>query len=121
MNNKKIGAAFEKRLVDVLAWNGYWAHFIVPDSRGAQPFDVIAVKNGLAYAFDCKTCVANSISIDRLEDNQVAAFEKWLRCGNTMPMVAIEHGGEIYLVEYGVLKERRRIKLCELKSLTASD
>lgn len=121
MNNKKIGTDFEQRLIKVLAQKGCWAHFLVPDRRGAQPFDVIAVKNGIAYAIDCKTCVAKSISFDRLEDNQIAAFERWLRCGNTMPQIAIEHGDDILIVDYGELKERRRIKLCELKSIIASD
>lgn len=116
LSNKKIGSDFEQRICDVLAADGYWVHFIVPDSRGAQPFDIIAVKNGIAYAIDCKTCVAKSISINRLEENQIAAFELWLRRGNTMPVVAVEHDDEIRWIDYGDLKERGTVKICTLRS-----
>ena len=111
MNNKQIGTDFEQEIVEKLASMGYWAHFIVPDARGAQPFDIIAVKDGRAYAIDCKTCKANTFSILRLEDNQITAFEKWIRCGNLMPIVAIKHDEQVYIVEYGLLKEKKRIKL----------
>lgn len=111
MNNKKLGTAFEKELCELLAQKGYWVHFIVPDNRGAQPFDVIAVKDGIAHAIDCKTCEANIFNISRLEDNQIMAFEKWRRCGNTEPIIAIKHDGKIYAVEYGVIKEQGKVKL----------
>lgn len=111
MNNKVIGTEFEQKVVDTYAKRGYWVHFIVPDSRGAQPFDIIAVKDGNAFAMDCKTCKANVFNINRLEDNQIMAFEKWLRCGNTMPLVIVEHGSKIYIVRYDKLKEKRSINL----------
>lgn len=113
MNNKKIGAGFEKEFCDFLADRGYWAHFITPDARGAQPFDVIAVKNGRALAIDCKTCVANTFNISRMEDNQITSFEHWLRCGNEMPFVAVKHKNMIYMISYRDLKEKRSIKLCD--------
>ena len=50
MNNKIIGTAFEKEMCELLANRGYWVHFITPDNRGAQPFDIIAVKDGKAFA-----------------------------------------------------------------------
>ena len=112
-SNKKIGTAFEKEMCDILAQRGYWVHFMAPDNRGAQPFDIIAVKDGRALAIDCKTCVANSFNISRLEDNQVYAFEKWLACGNEMPMIAVKHKGRITMIAYADLKERKSIKLCK--------
>lgn len=111
MNNKQIGTAFEKRLVDTLASLGYWVHFMSPDARGAQPFDVIAVKYGLAHAIDCKTCKANSFSIKRLEDNQIMAFEKWKSCENLAPEIAIEHNGEIYMLNYDLLKVKGTVPI----------
>ena len=86
-------------------------HFIVPDARGAQPFDIIAVKNGMALAIDCKTCVANSFNISRLEDNQIMAFDRWQKCGNIEPIIAIKHNDQIYKIGYTELKERKSIKL----------
>ena len=110
-SNKKIGTDFEKKMCEVLAQRGYWVHFIVPDIRGAQPFDIIAVKNGKALAVDCKTCVANTFKINRLEDNQIMAFEKWLACGNDMPIIAVLHNDMIYEIPYDQLKEKQSIKL----------
>ena len=116
MNNKRLGMSFEKEFVEKLAARGYWVHFIVPDSRGAQPFDVIAVKDGVAHAIDCKTCTSNTFSISRLEDNQISAFEKWLSCKNTDPIIAVKHDGRIYTILYSELKAKGKIKLEEAGS-----
>lgn len=111
MNNKKIGTAFEREVCELLKDCGYWVHFISPDNRGAQPFDIIAAKDGVAIAIDCKTCVANNFGLGRLEDNQIMAFEWWLKCGNTMPLVYVKHEGKITIIRYDVLKEKGSIKL----------
>lgn len=111
MNNKKLGTAFEKRVCGMLAENGWWVHFISPDKRGAQPFDIIAVKAGEALAIDCKTCANKYFGFDRLEPNQIMAFEKWLACGNVMPRVYVEHDGRIFIIGYDYLKEKNRVNL----------
>lgn len=103
MNNKRIGADFENEFCELLAKDGYWVHFMTPDRTGAQPFDVIAAKYGKAYAFDCKTCDAGTFSIKRLEDNQIMAFERWIRCGNDDPIIAIKHNGAVYYCWYSNL------------------
>ena len=113
MNNKKIGTAFEKQMCELFSQNGFWVHFISPDSRGSQPFDVIAVKNGHAVVFDCKTCKDHIFRIDRLEDNQIMAFEKWIACGNSAPFVAIEHETAVYMIDYLRLKKEKKIDLRE--------
>lgn len=114
MNNKKLGTAFEREVCELLAQKGYWVHFIVPDVRGAQPFDVIAVKAGKAYAIDCKTCVAGSFSINRLEDNQISSFEKWMSCGNEIPRIAVKHDGRLYWIPYTILKVKKSVRLVDL-------
>lgn len=111
MNNKRIGSKFEQKVCELLAHKGYWVHFIAPDARGAQPFDVIAVKNGIAYAIDCKTCVAKFFNLSRLEQNQIMAFEKWIRCGNENALIVIEHDARIYCVTYGCLVEYEKVRL----------
>jgi Holliday junction resolvase len=110
-NNKQIGTEFEKAIVDLLSKQGYWVHFIVPDARGAQPFDIIAVKDGMAVAMDCKTCKDRYFRMSRLEENQIMAFEKWMRCGNTHPFLAVEHGDIIRFVDYVELKLRGKVDL----------
>lgn len=104
MNNKEVGTEFEKTIVKLLAKTGYWVHFITPDKRGAQPFDIIAVKNEIAVAIDCKTCKDRYFRIGRLEQNQIMAFEKWLKCGNANPLIAVEHNGVIQFIDYLELK-----------------
>lgn len=111
MNNKKRGTEFEKAFCKLLSDDGYWVHFMTPDNRGAQPFDIIAVKDGDAFAIDCKTCVKPYIEISRLEDNQILAFEKWRACGNNHPLVAVFHEEKVYVVDYVDLKQKGKIKL----------
>ena len=111
MNNKAWGTQWEKEFCNLLAGQGYWVHFLSPDNRGAQPFDVIAVKDGNADAYDCKTCASNIFSIDRLEDNQKLAFDKWIRCGNNVPYIAVLHNDKIYLIYYSFLKVVGKVRL----------
>lgn len=116
-SNKKIGTDFEQKFCKWLAGRGYWVHFIAPDARGAQPFDVIAAKDGRAMVVDCKTSSRPIFSIDRLEENQKLAFEKWVACGNSVPYIAILYKNNLYLINYRYLKEKEKIDLrYELRS-----
>lgn len=117
MNNKKLGTEFEKEICEILKQSGWWVHFIEPKQSGAQPFDIIAVKNGRALAMDCKTCVSGSFSINRLEDNQIYAFNKWIDCGNGMPYVVVQHNEKIYMLPYTFIVERQTVKLEECEKL----
>lgn len=118
-NNKKLGTAFENEAVSLLAKLGYWAHFISPDKKGAQPFDIIAVKDGNALAIDCKTSATKWFNISRLEDNQILAFNRWLRCGNLTPIVMVEYRDYIYCIDYIILKDMKSVNLAEWKHITA--
>ena len=113
MNNKKLGTEWEHKVCEYLSNNGYWAHFIVPDARGAQPFDIIAVMDMEAFAIDCKTCVANTFNISRLEDNQITAFDKWLSCGNDNAYICVYHNKHMYWIDYRELKQHKSIRLTE--------
>lgn len=111
MNNKRLGMAFEQEVCKVLQKEGFWVHFISPDARGSQPFDIIAVKNGMATAIDCKTSSKAVFSISRLEDNQIYAFEKWLACGNLDPLICVKYKENIILVEFTELQEKGKVDL----------
>lgn len=111
MNNKQLGTAFEQEVCKMLADNGWWVHFISPNNAGAQPFDIIAVKNGQALAGDCKTSSTGVFPYSRLEDNQIMAFEKWLACGNSEPMVIIKYQDNVYFVPFQQLKTERKVNL----------
>lgn len=81
MSNKSTGTAFEKEFAELLAEKGFWVHRL-QDNQNGQPFDIIAVKNGRAYAFDCKDCAGRSFPLSRVEENQRMAMERWEECGN---------------------------------------
>lgn len=116
MNNKKLGTQFEKRICKMLQNDGWWVHFIEPKPDGSQPFDIIAVRYDRAVAIDCKTSITNRFGIDRLQDNQVFAFEKWMKCGNGHPYVIVEYKGkDIYVIPYPYLKEHNVVKLEDLQ------
>ena len=117
MNNKQIGTEFEQKVVNYFTLKGFWVHFLSPNNRGAQPFDVIAVKNGVAIAGDCKTSAKKTFSINRLEDNQILAFEKWISCGNSDPYIFIGYKEDIFCVEYSILKQKRSIKIYDFPRL----
>lgn len=105
MNNKRLGTAFERELCTILTEHGFWVHFITPSMAGAQPFDIVAVKNNVPIAIDCKTSARPIFPISRLEDNQVFAFERWLDCGNEYAVLAVKYQDVIYFVDYEFLKE----------------
>lgn len=111
MNNKKLGTEFENKVCQELNEAGWWVHFFSPDRAGAQPFDIIAVRGGRAKAIDAKTSSTHRFSINRLEDNQRLAFDKWLRCGNDMPYLAVEYDNQIVWVSYWELKENGTVDL----------
>lgn len=112
-SNKKLGTDFEREFVKMLANNGFWAHFIQPDKSGAQPFDVIAIKDGEPWAFDCKTCIRNVFSIKRMEENQMHAFDKIGYCGCKHIFVAVLHNDEVYLVKFSDLYKYGSVELNE--------
>ena len=111
MNNKELGTTFEKLVVKRLAEIGYWVHFISPDNSGAQPFDIIAAKNGVAVVGDCKTCKDHIFRLSRLEENQKMAFEKWIACGNTEPLIFIWYKSKIKVINYTDLKREGKVDL----------
>lgn len=113
MNNKEIGTAFEREMCNELAKAGYWVHFITPDRSGRQPFDIIAVRYGVAFALDCKTSVRKSFPITRLEDDQITAFEKWGACGNNAGVIAVKYKDEIYMIPYPLLKAKHTVRFLE--------
>ena len=111
MDNKRRGMEFEREMCELLKEDGFWVHFISPDVSGAQPFDIIAVKDGYALAMDCKTCASHIFTSDRLEENQKNAFDLWMQRGNPEPMIAVKHDGKLYLIGYKFLMMMGKVDL----------
>ena len=110
-NNKRLGTAYEHKVCEALRMDGYWVHFLTPDNRGAQPFDIIAVKNGRAIAIDCKTSTGHIFRISRLEDNQKNAFELWRARGNGEGLILVEYERATYVIPYNLISEKGSIDL----------
>ena len=109
--NKHLGSSFEAKVCQWLKDHKWWVHFFSPDKTGAQPFDIIAVKNGIALAIDAKTSSTNRFSINRLEENQKTAFDLWLKRGNHMPYVVVQYEDHMIWLTYWELKNEKVIDL----------
>lgn len=72
---------------------------------------MIASKDGIPYLIDCKTSVKPIFSINRMEQNQILAMEKWVACGNPNPLIAIKYDNKIYLLGYDELKAKGKVDL----------
>lgn len=86
VSNRKMGHDFEKELCHTLYDNGFWVHNLTQNAAG-QPFDLIAVRNGRAYAIDAKVCANDVFLLSRIEENQRYAMSLWMECGNTYPFL----------------------------------
>lgn len=113
ISNKRLGTEFEQEVCDILARSGYWVHFITPDARGAQPFDIIAVKDGIALAIECKTLDESKryFPLSRLEENQLFAFDRWMKCGNAEPTILVKHGERYVTIPYSKLRSEGRVDM----------
>lgn len=116
MNNKRLGTEFEREVVTLLSKQGYWVHFITPDSKGSQPFDIIASKDDRPIVADCKTSSKKWFSISRLEENQIMAFELWFNKGNRCAFVFIKYNDKIYQIPFRMIEGLRRINLEECEN-----
>ena len=112
------GSQFERMVVTMLGKNGYWAHRIAPDARGAQPFDVIAAKDGHVLVADCKVCQSGRFSFARYEENQRSAFKLFLEMNpSSRAYIGIFawYDDKCYWLPYDMLEQKNvaSIKLTE--------
>lgn len=102
MANITDGNRFEAEFCRKLGNAGFWVHRLSQNRGGQQPADVIAMKSGGTWLIDCKVCKDGRFRLDRMEDNQRSAMDKWLECGGTAPKFALEDGttGQIWMLDY---------------------
>ena len=109
MGNKSTGTQFERDFCKKLAENGWWVHFLTPNGRGAQPFDVLAIKDSSVVAVDCKTCAGDLFPFSRIEDNQRLAFDALLWKTDAKCGFAILYNDEVRWLEYSDVKMLERV------------
>ena len=103
MNNKILGSKFEKDFAAFIASKGYWVHFIEGAAHtGSQPFDLIAIKDNIPYCIDCKTLSIKSrvFPTSRIEDNQLLAYKRYKKCGNSNFCLAILWNNDVYTMSF---------------------
>lgn len=100
MNNKQAGNEFEREFCDMLASDGFWAHFM-GGSKNGQPADIIAVRNEKAYLIDAKDCENDRFVFSRIEANQDTAMRYWEMCGNNQGLFALKTSKGVYMLRYG--------------------
>lgn len=101
MNNKQAGNEFEREFCEILAIDGFWAHFM-GGNRNGQPADIIAVRNKKAYLIDAKDCQNDRFEFRRIEDNQHMAMRCWELCGNNQGLFALKTSKGVYMLHFGV-------------------
>lgn len=103
MNNKKSGNAFEQEFAQMLSEQGFWV-LNIPAGKSGQPFDIIAVRNCIAEAIDCKVCEKDVFEFSRIEDNQASAMLLWAECGNGSGWFALQRcDKEVFMLSYHTL------------------
>ena len=90
-SNKSNGTSKERELCLMLTKWGFWAHRLV-DRINGQPFDVVAVRNGIAVALDSKICNNGVFLFSRVEPNQEAAMKLWKERASSFVGFAIYDG-----------------------------
>lgn len=120
MNNKRIGNIFEEDFARFLSDKGYWvAPFPGKAHTNSQPADLVACKNNVPILFDCKTLANKNglFNLNRLEENQRLAFQRWKQCGNNNYYLAILWNNNIYFIDVNDINlENKSINLKEYKS-----
>lgn len=104
ISNKKRGTDFENRVVEIMAANGCWARPMYPDHAGNQPFDVLALKRSVSYAFDCKTCCEPVFELSRVEQNQWTALDMFYKkVDESVVGILALYDEKIYFIPYEYL------------------
>lgn len=104
MNNKEIGNSFEQEWCEWLYNKGHYVHFVEPKRNGTQPFDVWSIKDGVFYAYDCKTLRGKRFTLSRVEENQKNAFDLLAEQQIMTTYVIIKNEKGIYAIPYMVIK-----------------
>jgi Holliday junction resolvase len=113
MSNKSNGTAFEKEVANLLSAGGFWVHRL-QDNRNGQPFDIMAVRDNVPVAIECKVCEKGVFDFSRIEENQIMAFEMFHKANNSYAFFAFKDiYGDVTFMPFG---EIRRIMETEGKS-----
>lgn len=119
MINKKIGNEFENEFANILYQEGYWVHLVTPKQHiNSQPVDIIATKDNIFYAFECKTLHSKNkiFNLNRIEQNQILAYKKLKQTGNNNCYLVVKwNDKEIYQIHFQEIDFTKKSILLEDK------
>lgn len=106
LKSQKLGAKFEVELCWWLRKNGYYPEYHEKSVSGSQNGDITAIRNNIAYKFECKnlTNKSGTFTLDRIEANQSLAYKTYRECGNTNFIVAILWNDNVYFIDFCILQ-----------------
>lgn len=98
------GTEFETAFTQWLFDKGFWALNIPRNRFGAQPFDIIAIKENVVWAMDCKTCAEKRLDLRRVEANQYTAFDIMQERTRARCSFVCLHGDTVYEIPFDYVK-----------------
>lgn len=100
------GKKFEDEFCWFLSNNGFYVIYNEKNASGAQPVDVIALKNNEPFMFECKNLENKSglFPLSRVESNQLHAYKKYTDCGNSKFALAILWNDNVYIIDFYLLQ-----------------
>ena len=104
MSNKKSGTDFEREFCQLTKDYGFWSHMLNANMDG-QPADVIICKNNTPVLVDCKDCKSSYFRLDRIEENQELAMERWIKKGNDAAFFAVRMDENVWMIPFTFLKK----------------
>lgn len=101
----KSGKKFEEEFCWWLRKNGYYPEYHEKSASGSQNGDVTAIKNNIAYKFECKNLQnSTTFPLSRIEANQLLSYKAFKECSNTNMILVIKNFNNIYFIDFGLLQ-----------------
>lgn len=100
------GKKFEEELCNFFANRHYYVVYNNKGISGSQPFDILIIRDNVCFAIECKNLENKNgiFNIDRIEENQLLAYNRFLECRNHNFILAILWNNNVYFVNFDLLE-----------------
>lgn len=99
------GRKFEEALCKYFAEKDYYVIYNEKGVAGSQPVDIVIIKNNIATMIEAKNLENHNgiFNLDRVEQNQVLAYNRYRECQNYNFVLAIYHDNKVWFIDFGLL------------------
>lgn len=100
------GKKFEEELCDYFSNQGYYVIYNEKGITGAQPCDIVIIKNNIATLVEAKNLDNKSglFNLERVEENQRMAFRHFKKCKNSNFILAIKWNNKVWFIDFDLLQ-----------------